>query len=70
MHVWLATHNYPYEGTEIIGIYSTRESAIKACQEYEDGYYSGRTLEFNQYGIAVGASDQHYDVDEFEVEEE
>lgn len=76
MIVWIAEDVTDYEGSNILGVFSTEPKAMQACKdsfanfkkEWEDK--SDRELVWRN-GSAVGLhSDQHYEVSCFEVDKD
>lgn len=50
MIVYLAEYNYPYEGLELVGIYSSQEKAIEACETAYKALEYDIALEWKQKG--------------------
>lgn len=69
MTVWIAQECYLYEGSSIIGAYSTETKAMQACQDYF-AEHSDKTLVWKQSWQAEGHNDQHFfDLTPLEVDE-
>lgn len=67
MKYWLAVHGYDYEPQSVIGIFSTQEKAIEACESlHAKSMHKNMPLEWSN-GVAVFYS-QYYDVTAYELD--
>lgn len=74
MMVYLAEYHYPYEGDELVGIYSTQEKAIEACETAYKAFEYDIPLEWKQSGAngqilrAETPSENSYNIYPIEVD--
>lgn len=71
MKVYVVLGCIKYEGSDVIGVFSTPEMAsdfYTICEDYEKTRYSGKSISLWIDDHPAGRSFDHYEVEEFELD--
>ena len=56
-NLWMAERIIDYEGSDVVGVFTTKKKAVEACQHYENEHSGDEPRELNFYQYQ--ASENH-----------